>query len=300
VLYALESRALELLTLPQWILLFQFDAAFPPRIAEFRKIVPPKDRFWADPHVLHRGGRYYVFVEEYLFHTRKGHISVLVLDEHGRYEGPLKVLERDYHLSYPFVFEAGGELYMIPESADNRTVELYKCVEFPLRWTFVKNLLEGIAAFDATVLHHEGEWWLFATVVENRGGSSWDDLFLFHCDSIFGEWIPHRFNPVISDVRRARPAGAIVSHNGQLYRPSQDSATRYGRALNLNRIERLAIDDYEEECVAIIAPEGDGGLRGVHTYARADRLTVLDALRPRARFGLTMHSARGSRADAIR
>ncbi len=38
----------------------------------------------------------------------KGHISVIRMDEQGVYSEPVKVLERPYHLSYPFVFEWEG------------------------------------------------------------------------------------------------------------------------------------------------------------------------------------------------
>jgi hypothetical protein len=85
-------------------------------------------------------------------------------------------------------------------------------------------------------------------------------------------------------VRRSRPAGAIVEHGGELYRPSQDCSVRYGYAVNLNRITRLSEDEYEEVQVSSIAPDNDRRIIGVHTYARTGRLTVVDALQPRLRF----------------
>jgi hypothetical protein len=283
-MHALRSRAEELLTLPQWILLFRFGQDFLTPIREYTQILPSKDRFWADPHVMHRDGKYYIFIEELMFENNKGHISVLVMDEAGAWQAPVKVLERDYHLSYPSLVEWEGALYMIPESGDNRTVELYRCVDFPTRWEFVRNLLEGVEAYDATVLHHDGRWWLFATVVEERGASSWDELFLFHSDSLLGnEWIPHRLNPIISDAGRARPAGAIIREGERLYRPSQDCSVRYGYAIRLNEITRLSSDEYEEREVVSLSPDGSGGIIGTHTYARAGGLTVIDGLRPRWR-----------------
>ena len=284
-MHALRSRAQELLTLPQWILLFRFGQDFLTRTSEFTQILPPKDRFWADPHVIQRNGKYYVFIEELLFERNKGHISVLVMDQTGAWQAPAKVLERDYHLSYPSLFEWEGELYMIPESGANRTVELYRCVRFPTHWAFVRNLLEGIEAYDATILRHDGRWWLFATVVEERGASSWDELFVFHSDSLLGtEWISHRLNPIISDASRARPAGAIVSEGGRLYRPSQDCSVRYGYAIRMNEITKLSADEYEEREMASLTPSESSGVIGTHTYARAGALTVIDGLRPRWRF----------------
>jgi hypothetical protein len=47
---------------------------------------------------------------------------------------PFAVLERSYHLSYPFIFRWGSDIFMIPETSDNRTVEVYRAVEFPGKW----------------------------------------------------------------------------------------------------------------------------------------------------------------------
>src|SRR5206468_2586273 len=106
--HALRSRFQEIVMLPQWILLFRFGEHPADSLRDFVPLVPPKDRFWADPHVIHRDGKYYVFLEELLFDAEKGHISVLVIDNNGVRGAPQKVLERDYHLSYPSVFEHAG------------------------------------------------------------------------------------------------------------------------------------------------------------------------------------------------
>ena len=51
----------------------------------FKSIVPPNDRYWADPHVVYRHDTYYVFVEEFDYARGKGHIAVIPLNEHGRH-----------------------------------------------------------------------------------------------------------------------------------------------------------------------------------------------------------------------
>ena len=82
--------------------------------ATLRPLIPPKDRYWADPFVIRRGDRYYVFVEEKLYGTGLGRIACLTLDAQGMLSSQQVVLERPYHLSYPFIFERGDGLYMIP------------------------------------------------------------------------------------------------------------------------------------------------------------------------------------------
>jgi hypothetical protein len=267
----------------QWTLAYAFAPEIPP-LYRFRYIEPPPDRYWADPFPVAADGRYYLFCEEYI--EGKGRIAVIELERDGTWRGPQTVLDRPYHLSYPFIFEWGGERYMIPETVANRTVELYRCVSFPDRWEHVQNLMEGIRAVDATLLEHGGRWWLFAGVGP-PGILSWDELHVFHAASPLGPWTPHRTNPVTSDIRNARPGGCFFRRGGSLFRPAQDGSRHYGYALNVNRVDRLDEEGYAETPVARIVPEWDRGLTSVHTLNRVDDLTVVDCVRRRPRRPLT-------------
>jgi hypothetical protein len=243
----------------------------------FRPLIPPKDRYWGDPFVIERGDGYYVFIEEKPYASGRGHIACLTLDVQGNLASQQVVLERPYHLSYPFLFEQAGELFMIPESAAHRTVELYRCAHFPDRWEFVRELMTDIYAVDATLLQHADQYWLFANV-KAPGGSSLDALHLYH-SSMFdgGNWTPHPWNPVVHDIRSARPAGRIFQQDGQWIRPSQDSGPRYGYGLKFNRITRLTDTDYAEVTEASFSPSGSRYL-ATHTFNQAGQLTVVDAV----------------------
>ena len=282
----------------QWMLFFRLGEELCTTLRDFRPIVPPLDRYWADPHVVERHGRYYVFIEEVMFSTGKGHISVIPIEKDGRYGAATKVLERPYHLSYPFVFEHAGELYMVPESMENRTIELYRCVRFPNEWTFVRNLMEGVRAVDSTLLQHGGKWWLFATVLENEGGSASEELFVFYTDCVLtGTWTSHASNPAVFDVTTARPAGAIQRVGGKLLRPAQDCSVRYGYAIRIKEIAAISPEEYSERDAGEILPDWDPRILAAHTLAFAPGLTVVDALLLRSKLGqhrLT-HSGSGSR-----
>ena len=263
----------------QWVLLYSFRDTFSSSMWRYRKIVPPKDRFWADPHVIQRDGRYFIFLEELPYATRRGHISVMEIDETGHWTEPVPVLERPYHLSYPFIFEHEGSLFMIPESAENRTIELYKCEKFPHRWVFQMNLMEDVLAVDATLLQRDGKWWLFANVAEHEGSSPWDELFLFHAsDFRTMDWTPHPLNPVISDCRSSRPAGCFFEMDGRLYRPSQNCSVRYGYGFNLSEVQVLTETAYEEELVTSVEPDWDPRLLGTHTFNATGRLFLSDGI----------------------
>jgi hypothetical protein len=271
----------------QWFFAFRYGMAqghgVPADLAGFTPLVPPKDRDWADPFALERNGRHYVFFEELPYASGKAHISMIEIGPNGRRSPPVRVLERDYHLSYPFLLEHDGALYMIPESAQNRSVELYRCIDFPSRWRLERVLLEGVRCVDAT-LHRAGDrWWMFANAAVGESDYFDDELHLFHAEHLTGDWKPHPRNPVKSDPRGARPAGRLYHHGNVLYRPAQICVPRYGAGLSINRVQRLTRQEYAEQQVQCILPAEKDGILGLHTVNRAGALTVVDAFTRRAR-----------------
>ena len=277
------SKFVSALNTEQWALAYRFRTGpcdTNNTLYRFKNLIPPKDRFWADPFVIEVEGRYYVFIEEYLYETGKGHISVIELDRKGVVQGPTKILERDYHLSYPHVFEWNNRYYMVPETASNRTIELYRSTSFPFEWKLEKVLMTDIRAKDATLAEIDGTWWMFASIAEH---SIPDELYLFSAETPLGPWTPHGRNPVKSDVRGCRPAGKLFYWNGDLYRPAQDSSARYGYAISINRIIHINAEMFCEEEVSKIVPNWRKDLIGTHTLNTSDNLTVTDCLIRRRR-----------------
>ena len=250
------------------------------------KLVPPRDRFWADPFIMTRDRRHYIFVEELPYKSRKGHISVLEIDTSGKIVNSGIALERPYHLSYPFVFEFGGSVYMLPETGDNKTIELYKCTGFPYQWDFVMNLMEGVNAKDSTLFYHNGKWWLFTSINESGIKTDYSELSIFYAEDLFSKkWVPHPANPVVSDIRTARCAGKIFVENDIIYRPSQDGAVRYGRALNLHQVQKLTESEYSETLLKKTEPTDiDSRYKGLHTLNIDGDYIALDAYTYRRRF----------------
>ena len=268
----------------QWALAYRFRSGPSDSnntLYRFKNLIPPKDRFWADPFAVKADDRYYVFIEEYPYEFAKGHISVIELDRKGVVSGPRKVLERDYHLSYPFIFEWKGDYYMLPETAANKTIELYRAKSFPFVWQPDKVLMTNVRAKDATLAEIDGTWWMFVSLSEH---SIPDELYLFSAPSPFGPWTPHRHNPIKSDVRGSRPAGGLFEWNGEVYRPAQDSSGRYGYAISINRVVQLDHDQFREEQVSSILPNWSRNLLATHTISIADDLTVVDCLIKRSRY----------------
>lgn len=280
-----QRLAQKALTVDEWSIAYRFsdEEAWDGSLAGFHHLHPPKGGFWADPFPLQQGGRSYIFFEELPYGAAKAHISVVEVNRKGEASAPVKVLERDYHLSYPFLVEEDGELFMIPETADNATVELYRCVEFPHKWKLERVLVEGLKCADATLHREHDRWWMFTTATRPGGADINDELHLFSAERLTGEWKPHRGNPVKSDVRSARPAGRLFRSGGNLYRPGQIGAPIYGSGIALHRVERLTADEYVEREDRRIVPSTEPFL-GLHTINRAGDLSVADAFRRRSRF----------------
>ena len=113
-------------------------------------------------------------------------------------------------------------------------------------------------------------------------GSAWW-MHLFYADRLLGEWRPHPKNPVKSDARSSRPAGALFTRNGVLYRPAQVCVPRYGSGLAIQRVLKLTPQDYTERQVERLLADPAAGLFGLHTMNRAGDLTVVDAFARRRR-----------------
>jgi hypothetical protein len=245
-----------------------------PDLTGFRWIEPPPGHFHADPFLFERGGKTWLFFEDYSYRDRRATIACAEVLGHGGLGAPHTVLTRPYHLSFPCVFEDGGDVYMVPETGGQGTVELYRARRFPSEWELVKVLFRGPHPVDTVVHRRDGLYWFFVSLMDPPGTGP--QLFLFWSDSLLGDWRPHRLNPITRDVRTARGAGAIFEHDGRLIRPSQDCSRCYGYAFGWSEVVRLTRTEYVERTVLRVGPAWSPGLVGTHSYNRCGSIEAVD------------------------
>jgi hypothetical protein len=279
----IKSKLVKTFYKNQWILLYAINnkRGFTLEGSGYKKMLPPDDRIWADPFIVKHDNKYLIFLEEAIHNQNdnKAHISVMEMDENGNYGEPVMIIRRPYHLSYPNVFKHEGLYYMIPESMENKTIEVYKALNFPYEWEFHMNLMEGVRAVDTTILQKDGKYWMFANMRRVEGASESDELFVFSSEDLLTtNWLPHKKNPVISDVKSARPAGNFFVQDNKLYRPSQDCSWRYGYATNINEVVKLDEEEYIERTVHTIKPGWQQSIVGTHTYNSCEGLSIIDAI----------------------
>lgn len=262
----------------QWHIRWGTGAAHGLSVHRLNKLTPPADRFWADPFPYTLDDRTWLFVEELLYEADRGRIVALEV-EGDKVVSHHVVLDLDHHLSYPFLFEHGDSLYMIPESSDNGTIELWRCTHFPGRWEKVRDIMRDVCAVDSTLLAHEGRHYLFTNIARDAAADNNTELHIFVSDHpVDGAWQPHPQNPVLVDSRCARMAGGFLTGtDGSLIRCAQYSGMGYGEAIALRAIDTLTPERYAEHEAGQITPTWEAGLLGSHHLATDDQAVVLDA-----------------------
>ncbi|BBO05260.1 hypothetical protein SG09_46100 [Bradyrhizobium ottawaense] len=238
----------------------------------------PGNHFYADPFPMTWQGRTFVFFEDLDHRVEKGIISAIEFGDSGPTGEVVPVLEEPWHLSYPFLIEDGGDLWMIPESSIHGDVALYKCVRFPDKWERHATLLSGLELADVTITRHNGLHYLFGAWRDGTGGYS-DSLAIYYAEHLLGPWLPHASNPVLIDRASTRPAGNFVTINDQLWRPVQNCADGYGAALALAEVIELSPTAFKQVVRHSLKPGPVWPGRKLHTLNRCGRLEVIDGSR---------------------
>lgn len=232
-------------------------------------------RFYADPFPFVHQGKLTLFVEDFVHSLGRGIISAVDFVD-GRPAGrPVPVLEHTCHLSYPFIFEEDGEIWMVPETSGNGTIELFRATAYPGGWVKEADLVTGLTCSDATLIRHGNLWWMFATV-RDGGGAFSDALHLWSAPDFRGPWTAHPGNPVMIDIATARPAGRMVVRDGRLLRPVQDCRRGYGAALAIARVTKLDQNEFAQVVEAMIAPGPAWPGRRLHSLNRAGGFEFID------------------------
>lgn len=239
-------------------------------------VLPDSKRYWtADPFLVKKDGKYYLFFEMFDRFKRKGALGYRELSEKSI--GSLNVVyESDTHLSYPFIYEKDGVFYMIPESNKSGELFVLKCTDFPSKWVKEKVIAKENLV-DTTLFSYNGVNYYISERVDGTNNFDRVDLF-YEENGCFTECVN---NPVKLDANTARCAGNFFEYNGNYIRPSQDCGVSYGEKLNFNKVISISKENYEEELITTISHKDinldkKGSYIGIHTYNKVDHVEVVD------------------------
>ncbi len=200
--------------------------------------------FVADPFVIKDDNKYTMFFEVLERTDDKGVISYAQSTDGKKWKYGSVIINEDFHLSYPYVFKWEDEFYMIPESYQDLSVRLYKATDFPSKWEYQGNLISGFPIVDSSIFRHNEKWWLFVSDISDSV------LNLYYSDDLFGDWKPHKMNPIVKNSKHyARPAGRVICRNNKVYRLAQDVVPVYGTQVFAFEIIELTETTYAEKMI---------------------------------------------------
>ncbi len=235
---------------------------------------PKFQTFRADPFgFISKNGEKNIFFEEYSYWSRKGKIASIRLDENLQIFSEKEILNQAHHLSYPYIFYDENQKFALVESYKVKKLTLYK-ISDDGGLEIVCDLFEGVEIVDPSIVKHDGKWWIFFTKNDQGDGN----LHLAFSDNLFSGWQMHVQNPVKINLSSSRSAGEIFSHEGALFRPSQNCSKTYGGSIVINRILTLTKEKYDEsEEIEIFANQLGAYPHGLHTISSlGENLTLLD------------------------
>lgn len=235
--------------------------------AEFT-IINNSWRYWAaDPFVFEYGDSVFVFAELYDYLRCRGIIGYCQIKDNqiGRWT---PVIIESYHLSFPFIWEKDGEIYLMPEASESGKLCLYKAIEFPRRWEKISDIRENVKLVD-TIPVDDNKRYLLSYDVDNH---SHHKVVLIDTVNIENDYV------VCEDVANVkRSAGGLLDNN---IRVAQNCTEAYGKGLIFYRYSFIK-DQYKEEEICRINPDDlvynrSIYLDGIHTYNQSKKFEVID------------------------
>lgn len=235
--------------------------------------------YLADPFGVWRDGYLHVFAEIYDYRSKRGAIRRLTFDRKLALIDSAPALVPDYHVSYPFIIEHGGEIYMLPEAHQSGKLTLYRAHNFPDQWQPVCDLL-AVPAIDPSVIFFDGLWWLFYAL-PGADRHAERALYVASAEKLTGPWHPHPMNPVRLDMTSSRPGGTPFVYDGRIVLPTQNCVYRYGESINLLRMTTLTPQTCSTEVIKSLSSENFSGSNseGFHTFAACGEVTLIDSRR---------------------
>ena len=264
----------------RWSVAFLSHKNFKRSLWRYKEIKNPRGRFLADPFVLNHKGKKIIFVEDVHYSNNKGRISAIEIND-DQYKFLGVVLEENFHLSFPFVFEEEEKVYMIPETSQSKDIRLYECVEFPLRWKLKEILMKDVSAADTMIIKQSNLWFMLTNICSAGLEDNLSELHIFYSDTLSTQnWTPIGCgNPVIFDSQRARNGG-LFKDGGFIYRINQiNGKSHYGKGFGLNIVNNLDIEKYSETRVKTVGANFKKDIVSTHHFNADKEIGVVDYAR---------------------
>ena len=206
--------------------------------------------YQADPFLFVKGKDLFLFYELQNWDD-PGCIAMVKTSDLIHWSNPQIVLRESFHLSFPFVFEFDGTIYMIPESQEANSIRLYKANADLKCFSYVRTLLKNERTQgvyfnfnDNHVFYKEGKFYLFTSY--QKDWMYYQELYI--TDNLLnGTFVKHPKSPICVSNEYGRNGGSIINFKGKLLRVTQDCHKDYGDNISLMEITQIDESHYEEE-----------------------------------------------------
>lgn len=228
----------------------------------------------ADPFIAEINNDIKIYYEELDFWHGKGKIMMIDGFDFKTKKQVRGIVPSSIHLSYPYIFKQGRDIFCIPESSQSKEVVLYKVNAFqPNLLMRHQVLLKGKEYVDTSILYYNHKYWLFTSVsgVNNQ-------LYIFYASTVDGDYHAHSMNPIPVDRNACRGAGSLFVVNNTIYRPTQNPTNCYGGSIQINKILNLSETQYAAEPFFEILPDKEYN-RGIHHISFTKDKIVVDGKR---------------------
>lgn len=233
-------------------------------------VIPNSRRYWAaDPFLFEFQNKTYVFAELYDYMFCRGVLGYCIIGEDQKPKWKPVIVE-NYHLSFPYIYQDGNEIYIMAESSASALLYRYRAVEFPDHWERVETIRKKVKLADTVLLHENGHSYALTYNVENANTPylCWLDLDEPEKDKMLS--FEHQ------ELRR--PAGRVLQ--SEKIRSAQNCAGDYGKGLVFYRYS-VKQGEYEETEIKRVFPQDVKlskklYLDGMHTYNFSENYEVID------------------------
>jgi len=241
---------------------------------------PPKNEFWADPFYFKYKKKDYCFFEKYDFTLKKGEICCAEIKKNNLINFRT-VLKKKYHLSFPNIFQYKNNIYLMPETYQNKRLEIYICNKFPNKWSLFSTAFENEITCDPLLLLKNKKLWLFINKSKKNLLDLNKKLYIYQINNLkLNKIIPHINNPVKSSFNGGRNAAQQMFRNSKMIRISQNCKNLYGESINISKIDKLSLSSYKETKIKEIGPKifKDKNIIGIHSWSKYKNMYLVDIL----------------------
>ena len=239
--------------------------------------VNKEDGWFADPFIVSvEGNAIEVLAEEFLYKEQKGRISLLTIireNDTFRFESSTPILDLTTHLSFPYIYQEKGEVYICPENCNSGGVSLYKynpnTHQIDLVNEIINDPLVDVQLFKANDSYYAlGVKYITGSMDETK------ILSVYRSDELCGKY--QLVQTITNERKEERGAGLIWKEDGYYVRPAQCCEGGYGSMLIMYRLDIINGSIKESELYRYKPSRCSKNGLSLHTYNKMGNICVVD------------------------